>query len=174
MKQLILYILLFKCSVISGLSQVSLIPTPSLRQASVKKKSVYFELAGSGGLASFNCEKEFYKKKITEFTFRAGFSIAPIDKNNGIGLVFPIMVNALIGKTAHKFEVGLGQGITITTKGSFFILGTGVAGYRYQNPDKKWFYRITYTPLISYLVDFQVQHWGGLSIGYTFNKKNKL
>lgn len=137
----------------------------------VKKKSFFFELAGSGGLGSFNYEKEIYKKKITEFTFRLGFSIAPIDKNNGAGLVFPIMVNALVGKNAHKFEAGIGQGITITTRGSFFILATAVIGYRYQHPDKKWFYRISYTPLISYLVDFQIQHWGGLSIGYTFNKK---
>ena len=139
----------------------------------VKKKSIYFELAGSGGIASINYEKEFCKKKNTEFTLRAGFSIAPIDKNNGNGIVFPVLVNALIGKKAHKLELGLGQGITITTRGSFFALGTAVLGYRYQNPDKNWFYRVSYTPLISYIVDFQVQQWFGLSIGYTFKNKQK-
>ncbi len=139
----------------------------------VKRKSIYFEIAGSGGLGSINFEKSFCQRKNTTFTWRAGFSLAPIDHNNGTGLVFPIMANALIGKNAHKIEFGLGQGFTFTTKGSFFILTTVIAGYRYQPADKHWFYRITYTPLISYLVDFQIQQWAGISIGYTFKPKTK-
>jgi hypothetical protein len=84
-----------------------------------KKKSLYFELAGSGGFGSINFEKHFYKKKKYEFTWRTGLSLAPIDRNNGIGLVFPLMINLLIGKNAHKLELGFGQGITITTMGNF-------------------------------------------------------
>lgn len=136
-----------------------------------KRKSVFFELAGSGGLGSLNYEKCFLKKNKTDFTFRAGLSFAPIDKNNGVGIVFPVMINSIIGKNDHKIEFGLGQGLTITTKGSFFLLTTAAIGYRYQPDEKKWFYRVTYTPLISYLVDFQVQQWAGVSIGYTFNTK---
>jgi hypothetical protein len=140
---------------------------------SIKRKSFFFELAGSGGLGSINYEKAFQKVNSTEFTWRAGLSIAPIDKNNGNGIVFPLMVNTVIGKNAHKIEFGLGQGVTITTKGSFFFLTTAAIGYRYQRDDKHWFYRITYTPLISYLVDFQIQQWAGLSIGYTFKTATK-
>lgn len=139
----------------------------------VKRRSVFFEIAGSGGFGSFNYEKTFYKRTNSEFTWRAGISIAPIDRNNGIGIVFPLMVNGLFGKSSHKLELGVGQGITITTKGSGFILGTAAIGYRYQPGSKKWFYRITYTPLISYLVDFQIQHWAGISIGYTLTKREK-
>lgn len=106
-------------------------------------------------------------------TWRAGLSFAPIDKNNGTGIVFPIMLNALIGKKSHHLELGAGQGVTVTTKGSFFTLTTAAIGYRYQSESKKWFYRVTYTPLISYLVDFQFQQWGGISIGYTFNHNKK-
>ena len=138
-------------------------------QTSPQTKSVYFEIAGSGGLGSINLEKAFCRKKFTDFTWRAGLSLAPIDNNNGTGIVFPLMVNAIVGKHAHKLEIGAGQGITITTKGSFFALGTAVIGYRYQPPTKKWFYRVTYTPLISYIVDFQIQQWAGFSIGYTLN-----
>ncbi len=137
------------------------------------RKSVYLEIAGSGGLGSINYERHFSKKKNTEFTWRVGLSLAPIDKNNGTGVVCPIMVNSLIGKNSHKLELGLGQGITITTKGSFFVLTTPAIGYRYQTETKRWFYRVTYTPLISYLVDFQIQHWGGVSIGYTFKDQLK-
>lgn len=139
----------------------------------IKRKSIYFELAGSGGLGSINYEKHFFNKNKVDLTWRLGLSFAPIDKNNGFGLVFPVMVNALIGKKAHKLELGIGQGITLTTKGSFFILTPLVLGYRFQKPEKNIFYRITYTPLISYLVDFQYQNWGGISIGYRFNSKIK-
>lgn len=138
-----------------------------------RKRAVYFEIAGSGGLGSVNYEKLFHKKGNTGFTWRAGLSFAPIDKNNGTGIVFPLMVNALIGKSSHKLELGLGQGITVTTKGNFFAMATAAAGYRYQPQAKRWFYRVTYTPLISYIFDRQVQHWGGISIGYAFNKKAK-
>ena len=132
-------------------------------------KSVFFELAGSGGIASMNLEKSFSQTKTAVFTWRVGLSLAPIDNNNGTGIVFPLMVNAIVGKHAHKLEIGAGQGITITTKGSFFALGTAAIGYRYQPPTKKWFYKLTYTPLISYIVDFQIQQWAGFSIGYNLN-----
>jgi len=138
-----------------------------------KRKSAYFEIAGSGGVGSINYEEHIFKKNTTELIWRAGLSFAPIDKNNGTGIVFPLMINSLIGKNSHKLELGLGQGITITTKGSFFALITAAIGYRYQPDTKKWFYRVTYTPLISYLVDFQIQQWGGISIGYNFNNKAK-
>jgi hypothetical protein len=132
-----------------------------------KSQSLFFEIAGSGGLGSINYEKHFFHKSYTEYTWRAGLSFAPIDKNNGTGIVFPIMVNSYIGKKSHKLEFGIGQGITITTKGSFFALTTAAIGYRYQPRYKNWFCRVTYTPLISYLVDFQIQQWGGISIGYS-------
>lgn len=138
-----------------------------------KQKSVFLEIAGSGGLGSINYESHFYKKGMTEFTWRLGFSIAPIDKNNGTAIIFPVMINSLIGKKMHKLELGLGQGLTITTKGSPFALTTASIGYRYQSENKNWFYKVAYTPLISYLVDFQVQQWGGISIGYTFKNTIK-
>ncbi len=144
-----------------------------LGQTENNRRSIFLEIGGSGGLGSINYEKVFFTKNNTELTWRAGLSIAPIDKNNGVGIVFPLMINSLYGKNSHKLETGLGQGITITTKGSFFALTTAVIGYRYQPESKNWFYRVSYTPLISYLVDFQIQQWAGLSIGYTFNNKPK-
>ncbi|MBK7130422.1 MAG: hypothetical protein IPM74_10225 [Crocinitomicaceae bacterium] len=136
-----------------------------------KRSGIFLEIAGSGGLGSINYERDFWQTKNTMFLWRAGFSVAPIDKNNGMGLVFPLMIHTSTGKSAHKLECGLGQGITVTTKGNFFILTTASFGYRFQPADKHFYYRVTYTPLISYLFDFQVQHWGGISIGYSFFNK---
>lgn len=142
-------------------------------QNDFKRQSLFFELAGSGGLGSLNYEQTFNSGKLVNFGWRLGLSLAPIDKNNGSGLVFPIMVQALIGQNAHKFELGLGQGFTITTKGQFFLLTTPSIGYRLQPARKNWFYRASYTPLVSYLVDFQVQQWAGMSIGYTFKRSSR-
>lgn len=130
------------------------------------RKSVYFELGGSGGLGSINYESLFLNTRAFDLFWRAGLSVAPIDNNNGTGIVFPLMISALIGETSHKLELGVGQGVTVTTKGSIFSLTTVALGYRYQPATQRWFYRVTYTPLISYLVDFQMQQWFGLSIGY--------
>lgn len=156
------------------IAALTLIPSFLLGQTSaqqdIKNKSVFFEIAGSGGLGSVNYEKTFLKKNISEFTWRVGLTAVPIDNKKDIVISFPLMVNALIGKGSHKVEAGFGQGVTITTRKEVFAIAIAALGYRYQNPNKKWFYRITYTPLISYIVNFQIQQWGGISIGYTFNK----
>ncbi|HAA11069.1 MAG TPA: hypothetical protein DCE41_04955 [Cytophagales bacterium] len=138
-----------------------------------KRKAVYLELAGSGGLGSVNYEQSFAERGIADFTWRAGFSMAPIDPNNGVGLVFPVMVNTLVGPEAHQLEVGLGQGLTVTTRGSIHLLALAGLGYRYQSASSPWFFRATYTPLISYLLGSQWQHWGGLSLGYTISSPSK-
>ncbi len=162
MKQFSLFILLiFISSITFGQTEFS------------RRKSLFLEIAGSGGMGSINFEKLFFKKKSLELTWRAGISVAPIDRNNGSGIVFPVMIKAIWGKSAHKLEVGLGQGITITTKGSPFAMAIPAVGYRHQSESKKWFYRISYTPLISYVIDFQIQQWAGISIGYSFSNRNK-
>ncbi len=141
-----------------------------------KERSIYFEVGGSGGLGSLNYEASILKSLSSEkinYTWRAGLSFAPIDKNNGTGIVFPIMINSLIGASNHRLEIGVGQGFTVTTRGSFFTMTTAVIGYRFDAKNNPLFFRATYTPLISYLIDFQVQQWGGLSIGYTFKSQSK-
>ena len=144
-------------------------PTDSIAQEiKINKNSVFLELAGSGGIASLNYERIFYDKKYLDFSSRIGFSFAPLDRNNGTAIVVPIMLNLLVGQTAHKLELGIGQGLSITTKGSVFALFTPAISYRYQAEQSRLFYRLSYTPLLSYLIDYQVQHWAGISIGYRF------
>ena len=77
----------------------------------------------------------------------------------------------LIGQGNHKIEFGIGQGLSLTSKGRFFALATPVVGYRYQSIEKRFFFRVTYTPLISYILDFQYQNWVGVSIGYNIKFK---
>ena len=132
---------------------------------------VTFELSGVGGFASLNYEKSFFKKGVNDISYRFGFSVTPIDKNNGMVLIFPVMIHDVIGKTAHKLDLGIGQSFSVTTKGDFFILMPISFGYRYQPEDKKYYLRLAYTPLVSYLIDFQWQHWAGFTYGYRLNKR---
>ncbi len=149
-----------------------LLPLTGLTQTDTpKKKSFFLELAGSGGFGSVNFEKDVRIKKNIIYSSRIGFCFIPIDRNNGNALIFPYLFNARVGKNAHKLEVGIGQGVTLTTRGSFFVLGLAAIGYRFEPLEKKIFFKIGYTPLISYIFDRQIEHWGGIGIGYTFKSK---
>lgn len=134
-----------------------------------KKRFASFELAGSGGLASFNYETSIKKFHFSDLYFRVGLSASPIDRNNGTAIVFPLMVHFVYGQSKHKLDLGLGQTISITTRGAFFVRMPASIGYRIEPDDKKYFWRFSYTPIISYLVDFQWQHWGGISFGIKLN-----
>lgn len=138
--------------------------TPKLYE---NERTIYFELAGSGGLGSFNYETKIKKLKLEKYNlrWRFGLSYAPIDKNNGGALVFPVMLHSLIGKNQHYLDVGIGQSISITTKGNFFFLMPLSIGYRLDNNTNRHFWRFSYTPIVSYLLDFQWQHWAGITFG---------
>lgn len=131
----------------------------------VRQKNLYFELAGSGGFGSINFEWNFLSKGKFRWMLRTGLSGTYIDKNNGVGFVFPLMVHAVYGKN-HGLDVGIGQALTITTRGSLFLRTPLSIGYRLEPQGKRIFYRFSYTPIVSYLVDFQWEHWGGITIGY--------
>lgn len=144
--------------------------TNSTAQSTQKPYYFSFEIGGSGGLGSLNMERTFREKANCSFLWRAGLSYTPIDKNNGGSIIFPLMIHGLVGQKAHKLDLGIGQGISITTRGQFFVRTPIVVGYRFQPVDKSYYLRIAYTPLVSYLIDFQLQHWGGITFGYTFHK----
>ncbi len=129
-----------------------------------------FELAGSGGLGSFNYENTFKDFTNVDLLWRVGFSLAPIDKNNGAALVFPVMIHTVAGNGKFKPDLGVGQTLSVTTKGHLFFMLPAAAGCRFEPENKNYYLRLSYTPIISYLIDFQIQHWGGFTYAYTFNK----
>lgn len=130
------------------------------------RKNIYLELGGSGGFASFNFEWIFaHRNRKIRWLLRPGFSVSPIDKNNGVALIFPVMVHGIYGKH-HCLDIGVGQTITITTRGQFFFRAPVSIGYRLEPKESRMFYRFSYTPIVSYLFDQQWEHWGGISIGY--------
>lgn len=151
-----------------------------------KNQYLSFELAGSGGLFSLNYERTLFgfeklepvadeltvpKKIGLKLNLRTGLSFTPISKNNGIVLVFRVMMHFTTYKGNHGFDLGLGQSLSISTKGSFFIRMPLSLGYRLEPQDKKFYWRFAYTPIMSYLFGFQYEHWGGITLGYKISKK---
>lgn len=131
-------------------------------------RSIYLELAGSGGLGSIN-----YEKKVGLIggqgiiSYSAGFSLTPIDKNNGTVLIFPVLLHTTFGKV-HKAEFAIGQSFSITTRGQFFLKTPVFIGYRYHKAESPFLFRVGYSPIINNITQLSVQHWGGISFGYAF------
>lgn len=136
------------------------------------ERHLSLELLGSGGIASLNYEQSILQKEPLDLKFRVGVSFAPIDRNNGTALAFPLMLHAVVGQSPHRLDVGAGQTFSLTTKGSFFLRMPLSAGYRFQPEGKRYYLRLAYTPILSYLIDFQWQHWGGFTIGYQIKGKS--
>lgn len=154
-------------------------------EANSQERNVFLEIGGSGGLGSLNYEanlitsgylnppfKPTGKKDRSgiawRLNWRAGIGASPIDKNNGWVLVFPAMLHYAYGRHDHKLEVGGGLATSVTTKGSAFVKSPFLIGYKYIPEAGRLFFRLSYTPLFTWLVDLQWQHWAGVSIGYRF------
>lgn len=126
------------------------------------------EILGSGGLGALT-----YESRWAQWGCSLGFSLAPIDRNNGVALVFPMHIRKFFLEGDHRFVLGTGQAITITTKGQYFLMGLLECGWMWKRKDSPWAVKLAYTPLVSYLVDFQWQHWAGFSCSYAFSGDSK-
>jgi len=137
-------------------------------QGVTQDRYISFELGGSGGIASINFEKTLTVLGSNRYSMRYGLSFAPIDKNNGNAFIFPVMIHGKWGKNNHFADVGIGQSFTITTRGSAFVRMPLSMGYRFEPENKRYYLRASYTPIISYLFNFQWENWAGLTFGYAF------
>ena len=137
-----------------------------MRLSAQAVRHLSLELGGVGGLGAVSYEREVLRKDAFRLDMRFGFSFIPIDANNGYSFIFPVLAHGILGKSKHQLDVGIGQGFTLTTKGKFFVVMPASIGYRLSLLKGKIYLRAAYTPLISYLLDFQWQHWAGLTFGF--------
>ncbi|PZX54852.1 hypothetical protein [Algoriphagus chordae] len=69
-------------------------------------QSIFVELGGAGLPYSFNYDFRFNKTKVDSWGMRVGFGGYAVDQSSFFSL--PVMVNKLLGKGPHYFEVGFG------------------------------------------------------------------
>jgi hypothetical protein len=139
-------------------------------------KNVFFlELGGSGALYSINYERQFSHGLVGRF----GFAYLPQQI-----IALPLTFGKVFGKTNHHFEIN--GGVTVANFPQTYssnivirqtnVLGTGFFGYRYQKPDKRFFYRagLTFFWRFIYQEDTRDEPphkflpWAAISVGYRF------
>ena len=115
--------------------------------------ALFIELGGNGVAYSVNYERHLME----ELTVRAGVGVWGFSfQGSGVFLAtIPVTASYLVGSPSHKFE--LGGGVTgvvysgnTTGTGAFEqsgIIGTAIAGYRYNPPQKAFFFKGAFTPL---------------------------
>ncbi len=138
------------------------------------RNSIFVELGGNGVLYSLNYDRKF-TDHVSGRVGGMGFSV---ESNNGADrvslLLFPTMINYLIGSGNSRLELGAGLlwGIAegeLEDYGSFNGLGlagvTSTIGYRLQPETGGFNFRVGLTP---YFSDGTFQFWGGLGLGFGF------
>ena len=138
-----------------------------------KPNSLYIEIFGSGGLYSLNYDRLFTEN----IGARIGFMYFAADWLGFFSdlemFLIPSTLNFFIGTGKHKLELGAGPVIIFGSTGIFGsdqVSGSGVAwtgriGYRYQQPNGGFMWKIGFTPLFGNGV---FQPWDGISLGFSF------
>jgi len=137
--------------------------------------SLYFEALGNGGLYSVNYDRLFSEN----LGFRIGFSyLSELDfifTSVQDFLVIPVTVNYFVGTGNSKLELGAGIAYLSVSGGKIFGLKsstgtstavcTGTIGYRYQQSEGGFLFRIGLTPFFG---SGEVSLSGGVSLGLSF------
>jgi hypothetical protein len=105
----ILFIILFLVSVQTVQSQNEDLPPT---------RSIYAELGGPGLPYSLNYDFRFDKTKINSWGMRVGAGGYALDGNSFFSV--PVMVNRLLGKGPHYFEVGFGATFMAYNQESYY------------------------------------------------------
>jgi opacity protein-like surface antigen len=157
-------------------------PVPQPAPIPTAQNAVYFELGGNGIIYSVNYDRRFNNT----WTGRAGFmviSAQATDTDTGdrvdVSLgVFPVMINALLGRGTHRLELGVGPlfaagggqienadvGQVEEFSGAGLAGVTGTFGYRRQPLDGGFLFRAGLVPFYS----GGPQIWAGISAGWAF------
>ena len=119
-----------------------------------RNNAVYFELLGNGGVFSIN-----YERAVTP-SLRLRVGAASWTAHSFWGdeetrfETFPLMLHVIPGHGAHRFEVAIGilpghrQG-DMGESGGFVSL-TGLIGYRYEPPGRRFVFRAGVAPFYGF------------------------
>jgi hypothetical protein len=169
MKQLFLFLII-----------TSIAFNESFGQEVFKRNTVYAELLGAGGLASFNFDYRLGKNP-EGFGLRTG--IGYFQWNNSSMVTFPVIGNYLLGNNGKYFDIGIGLRFGYenmvndqpVNPDQIFEEGFRIAapilniGYRYQPIEGGFNFRIGFSPFLNFSQGMPDFFWmPHLSFGYTF------
>lgn len=150
---------------------------PASTKAQSARNVAYLELGGNGLLYTLNYERNFSPSvsgRLGLMQFSVSSASSSGSGSASLSLV-PLMVNYFVG-SSHRLELGAGPLImrasAEASAGSFEASesgvgfgGTATIGYRYQQLDGGFMFRLGLTPVFS---SSGFSPWAGLSLGYAF------
>jgi hypothetical protein len=182
---------LFICFILVGIINCSTLVAQDKPVGFTAANTIYLELGGNAGQYALMYGKTVFKKENLQLIGSAGFSlwVDPIEGSTIWNPALPLEFSALIGRTKHHLELGLGftpfiesevissfepEGI-VQSKGesNLSAIIPFRIGYRYQKPEGGFFFRVGYTPFFKFQgrnesgLDFQPIH-AGLGFGVSF------
>lgn len=140
---------------LSSVTAIAQTPTDTIQ--TYKRNAIYFELGGNAFIYSLNFDYKFAR----HVSGRIGASVA---KYYGAYVLFPTMINYLVGSGNSRLELGAGLANWFSDN-SYFMSGTATIGYRYQPLKGGFNFRIGFTPMIFH---YGVRPWVGISLGHGF------
>lgn len=144
------------------------------------KNSLQLSLLGHGGFYSVGYERILLNHSKFKTTAEVGVAYYPEEIIVWIPVMFNFLYSPMPG--SENMEIGLGHVFIMEEYSTYSDWHKGYAtfklGYRHQKPDGRIVFRIYYSPLIEYYIDYRTSndrlrirefhHWGGLSVGYAF------
>jgi len=140
-----------------------------------KSQGVFVEVLGNGLIYSFNYDTRF-SQSFDGFGGRAGIGYIAIE---GTRLTtMPFLVNYLLGKEKHFFEIGVGTTLIVASEGNGGVgpvgnrergtafIGTMSLGYRLEPTDGGFMFRAGVTPIFDSSSFWPL--WPQVSFGYAF------
>ena len=108
-------------------------------------RNVYVELMGASDIAGISFDSRFTPH--TPFGYRVGFSLGTgrgllhygVDKNH-FAFGVPLEINAIFGKHASKFEIGIGTNLGVCSYRWYSATVTGDNEYTMSKSVKSYFY----------------------------------
>ncbi len=150
------------------------------QENSIEKNTVYFELAGSGLLYSFNYDRLLLIDNKMRFSMTAGlWDIPPVESLSDFNMIGVVVgFNTLFGKQTHFFELGVNlayMNLKDMEDNIFHTIYLPIRlGYRYQKDIGGLFIRASLMPIVSVLQDIDAEflypvtpHFA-IGVGYSF------
>lgn len=133
----------------------------------IRRNTISIEFFGNAAiLYNLTYERTFVLNETNKIATGIGFQVLPVISSDDLISVSP-QISYFIGKT-HHLETGVGVAYDIYSKMHVFPLRLG---YRYQQEDEGFFFKLGYTPLLVQTFSdnkYELRPWAGISFGRTF------
>ncbi|MCC7029225.1 MAG: hypothetical protein IT257_02895 [Chitinophagaceae bacterium] len=145
-----------------------------------RNNGIEVNAGGHGIFYSFGYERYLLNTKKLKLTAKCNMAYYPPKLDLARTLWIPITVNGIYSFGKHHAELGAGLMLAKdhlnlnfkmqnTIDGDAQIFPVFSAGYRYQKPAGRYYYKVMFTPVMEYSETFSDFYpLGGLTFGYTF------